>query len=387
MVPTAPAELLGDANVDAVYGPALDGVPTTPAPTSVALLLATAHERIHGSPAAAHLGDGIVHVVGPDDSGPTDDRWVPTDESDLAVLAGAHSPVVLAGPGVVTQRAVAGLHALAVGANLGVLNTWGAKGVFDWRSRHHWATVGLQELDFALGGLAGADVIVTTGLVDAEAPPHLWTQYGRPVPVPPLALGPLAERWSRPRSELEYPRLRTELGAVTQAGWAAATTPIQPSLATRDYADAYGGRGVVAADPGTAGYWVARTFTTTEPGMVHVPARADLRGFAPAGALVSRLRNPNRPALAVVDGPVSDAAEAVVETADRLGAPIAVEVWDPDGEALDPDAHRARLARLARLGPGERSTVVTLATDSRQLDRMIDVAGPIVAWSERSAVP
>jgi hypothetical protein len=29
----------------------------------------------------------------------------------------------------------------------------------------------------------------------------------------------------------------------------------------------------------------------------------------------------------------------------------------------------------------ERPTVVTLATDPAQLDQMIDVAGPIIAWT------
>ena len=55
-------------------------------------------------------------------------------------------------------------------ASLGVLNTWGAKGVFDWRSRHHLATAGLQEHDFALAGLGDADLIVATGVDPDEAP-------------------------------------------------------------------------------------------------------------------------------------------------------------------------------------------------------------------------
>ena len=60
--------------------------------------------------------------------------------------------------------AVPGLHDLAVSAGIGVLNTWGAKGVFDWRSQHHLATIGLQADDFVLSGLDEADLIIATGL-------------------------------------------------------------------------------------------------------------------------------------------------------------------------------------------------------------------------------
>ena len=56
----------------------------------------------------------------------------------------AESVVVLAGPGVVRAQSVAGLHALA-GASGPACYMWGAKGVFHWQSRHHWATIGLQD--------------------------------------------------------------------------------------------------------------------------------------------------------------------------------------------------------------------------------------------------
>ena len=72
--------------------------------------------------------------------------------------------------------AVGGLRALAAAGRLGVLNTWGAKGVFHWQSRHHWATVGLQELDFELGGLGSADLVLVTGVDEREAPPRFWAQ-------------------------------------------------------------------------------------------------------------------------------------------------------------------------------------------------------------------
>jgi len=292
----------------------------------------------------------------------------------------AEHPVVLAGPGVVVDGAVAGLHALAAAASLGVLNTWGAKGVFDWRSRHHLATAGLQEHDFALAGLGDADLIVATGIDPDEAPPALWRGLAPVVEVAPGALDPLSERWGRPSADIPMPPLRTELARVTQEGWSSATTPLAPSLVTRHYAQALGSGGLVAADPGVAGFWVARTFATTELGGVQVPA-GGAAGFAVACAVVARLRSPCRPVLAVVDGPLREATdeptEATLAAAAGLGVAVPLAVWDDDGRALDPDEH---LALLQAAVLADAPEPIVLATDPAQLDRMVAAAGEVVAW-------
>jgi thiamine pyrophosphate-dependent acetolactate synthase large subunit-like protein len=298
--------------------------------------------------------------------------------------------MLLVGPGVVRGGgwAVPGLHALAAAANLGVLNTWGAKGVFDWRSRHHLATAGLQERDFELGGLAESDLVVASGIDLDEAPAGAWHR-GQVVEVEPGALGPLAEHWWRPHAPIAVPPLRAGLARVTQAGWASEAAPLPPSRVTLAYSRALGPGGLVAADPGAAGYWVARTFATTELGGAHVPGQADRHGFAVACAAVARLRIPARPVLAVVDGAsggaggaggagaVRDEVAEAMEVAARLGVAVPVEVWSGDGEPLDAAGHLARLQALAH---ADRSTTVTLATDPGQLARMVDVAGEVVAW-------
>jgi acetolactate synthase-1/2/3 large subunit len=406
-------ELLGRVlavhGVDAVYGDPLPGVHVTPAPVGVAPVLACAHERVHRTSAAVYargvltigtggpervIRDGAelleplrggaalridvdVFAAAPDRIPPAPARaeeWRDPDPSDVAPLAGAAAPVVLAGPGVVRGGAVAGLHAFATAGDLGVLNTWGAKGVFDWRSRHHWATVGLQADDFRLGGLGSADLIVATGVDPDEAPDAAW-QIAPVLAVPPALLSPLAEGWRRPRASLDVPPLRAGLAEVTQEGWASAAVPLQPSRVTLHYGEVFGSGGLVAADPGVAGYWVARTFSTTELGTVQVPGRAT-PGFAAASALVARLRQPSRPVLAAVDR-VDDATAAVLHAAAALGVPVPVEVWSPDGPSLGADDHLERLRHLA-LAPAPRPAL--LATDARQLDRMVGVAGPVIAW-------
>ena len=171
------------------------------------------------------------------------------------------------------------------------------------------------------------------------------------------------------------PPLRAGLAAVTQAGWERTAGPVPPTKVTQHYSQVLGDGGLVAADPGRAGYWVARTFATQHLGGVHVTAHRDHKGFAVACATVARRCDPRRDVLAVVDeldGPTLQA----LETAARLGIAVPVEVWADDGPTLDADAHEARLRALVRDG-GQAA----IATDPSQLDEMLAVAGPIVAWT------
>jgi hypothetical protein len=404
--------VLRAAGISTICGEAIPGLDVVGVrDPAVAGLLARAHARVLGLGAVHHRG-GVLAGTGGDlldvdhpadlvaavpwlaagngvrllfdldepaadiaPEAPVRDRWLDPGDEVVDALLAASDPIVLAGPGVVASGCVPGLHALAAAGSLGVLNTWGAKGVFDWRSQHHLATAGLQARDFELGGISDADLVVATGIDPLEAPARLWRDGGRSVvEVAPAALDPLAERWSRPGRPIEVPPLRAGLAAVTQEGWASTSTPLPPTRITRNYGLVGSAGGLVAADPGTAGYWVARTFATTELGGVIVPAERDASGFAVACCIAARLADPGRAVLAAVD----DAPLELLEVAASLGVAVPVEVWTPDGETIDAGEHARRLrsAVVAR-----HSSVVTVATDPTQLDRMIEVAGPVVAWS------
>jgi len=417
---------LREAGVGAVVGSILPGVPVVPvADPAVAALLARAHERIRHS-LAARSADGALEfgdvpprprvVSGPaelraavagavadvaagvgcrlelafDLTGPAGPLEclalpsagdaVPDVDSWRERLDAARNPVVLAGPGVVNARAVPSLHAFATAGGLGVLNTWGAKGVFPWQSAHHWATVGLQRDDFRLGGLADTDLIVAVGVDPDESPGHRW-RLAENIEVPPAALGELARRWRASGGVAEMPPLRERLAAVTQRGWELSSGPLPPSRVTRTYGTVVASRGgLVAADAGTAGYWVARTLGTTLLDSVVVPARAEGEGFAVAAALAARLAAPARPVLAVTDAPLGPHGRALLALGERLGLPVPVEVWDADGPRLDAEAHAARLAEAVY---GDGPAVLPLATDPHQLAEMLEAAGPVVAWTWR----
>ncbi len=413
------------SGIDATYGAPFGALEVVPVAVNVAPLLAAAHQRVHLARAAAHRGGGVFSLPGLDDepsrtievdsaeallaalpalssSGDVEvritldpdqpvqdsvpppvaprDNWLEPTEDALEAAGAATNVVLLAGPGVIWDGAVPGLHDLAVSAGVGVLNTWGAKGVFDWRSLHHWATVGLQADDFVLSELNRADLIIATGLDPAESPDHRW-RLAPALTVNPAGLAPLAERWrTHHRPPVTMPPLRARLAEVTQLGWRVAASPLPPSRVTMHYGECVTAGALVAADAGDAGFWVARTLGTTRLGAVIVPPRS-VPGFAAACVAVSRLRHPGRPALAVIDRADAEATAPIVEAAAGLGVGVPVEAWDPDGDRLDADAHRERLRRLVLGGLPAGDGPCTLATDPRQLAEMIGVAGPIVAWT------
>jgi len=368
-------------------GAGIDQVFEDPDPT-VASLLADAAGRLGPAPGAAWLPDQVLRISSR--PGPTVEPVVVRDPGDVssallaavdiagdvlpgttaikfdfdmdaarpadgrrAGLASRHVEIppvpsaariaVLAGPGVVRAGAVDGLRTLAVRAGLPVLNTWGAKGVFEWQSSHHAGTAGLQERDFELAGLGDVDLIIATGVDPDESPRVRWA-LAPVLHVDPAALGGLAAAWDRPTAVPEHPEIYTALAAVVMPMFE------QPGTPPHAVANAKAGLppgGVVIADPGPVGFWFARTFPTSELGSVVVPATV-APGFAAAGALVAGLRG--RQAVAVTAEPVDDATQAVLESAARREVVIDFNVW---GDNIEWSC----------------------------LDSLVAVAGPVVAWT------
>ena len=251
--------------------------------------------------------------------------------------------IVLAGPGVLRAGAVDGLRALAARAGLAVINTWGAKGLFDWQSPHHGGTAGLQERDFELCGFGDVDLIIATGVDPDESPRHRWA-LAPAVVVDPAALAPLAAAWDRPPDTPERPELYTAFSAVVMPMFEQPGTP--PHAVAQLKAELPPG-GIVIADAGPAGFWMARTFPTSELGSVVVPATT-APGFAAAAAVVAGRRR--RPAVAVTSAPTDATTGAVLEAAARRGMGVDLRAWDEN-------------------------------IDWSCLDSLVAVAGNVVAWT------
>jgi hypothetical protein len=284
--------------------------------------------------------------------------------------------LTVAGPGVVRDGQVEALQLFAAQAGCGVLNTWGAKGVLRWDSAYHVGTGGLQARDAELAGVFDADIVVAVGIDPDESPLADWG-LGQVLDVEPWQLPALAFTWPEPAGEPERSRLYLELSSALAPYYASEEVPLTPARAAADLAATRPPGALAVADPGPAGLWVARAFPTTEPGSVIVPATT-AEGFAAAGALVAGLDG--RPAVAITTTPVDETTHAVLELARGLGVEIVVLEWGAEDFRGSADELRELLASAWR---GELEGVVAVPVDLTQTSVLVEVAGPVVAWTNR----
>ncbi|MGZ4736846.1 MAG: hypothetical protein ACXV8R_14655 [Acidimicrobiia bacterium] len=253
---------------------------------------------------------------------------------------------MLVGPGVLRDRAVDELREFAAAANVGVANTWGAKGVFTWDSPHHLGTCGLQARDFELLGFAELDLLWVVGLDADESPPERYELGARVVPIQSGDLAAFATKIGRSSYPIEPPPLYERLAAVAQPGYVDERFPRHPARAVMELKQRLAPGAVVTAEPGPAGLWVARTFPTDAPGTVIVPAMA-VPGIGTAVALAAARRG--LPATAVAVEPLDDITRDLLALAEHLNAPLTLETWGDD-------------------------------VDLSLTALLVDAAGPVVAW-------
>jgi hypothetical protein len=284
--------------------------------------------------------------------------------------------VVLAGPGVIDESAIDGLRSLADAGDLGVANTWGAKGVFAWDSPHHLGTCGLQERDFELLGFADVDTIVVTGLSEDESPRERYA-LAPTIEVEPVELAAHAGRiraTESVRNEL-YPRL----AAVAQPGYVSTKVPLHPARAVADLGAVLPAGGLVSAEPGIAGLWVARTFPTpalTAGASRRVVVRS--RRFAAAAVrdAVVAARS-GRAAIFVTAGEPDPATTTELARAAEDGIDLVVVVWGEAGSFRSVDDHAARLRDALATGGVTRLDVPVALEDT---DLLVEAAGQVIAW-------
>lgn len=385
------------------------------ADADVALLLADADGRVGGGWGAAVLDGQLVHLssqpggtahpVTVGDLAGFDEllaslalRYEPATVAvqldldldapapDVAVVEPAAPPVVVTlspsmadlsmlavvGPGA-TRADAAAVERMAVRGGIGVVNTWGAKGVLRWDSPFHYGTVGLQARDLDLLELDEVDVVLAVGLDPDELGADAFA--ARPCQeVSPWQLDALLADWPAVRRDVaERPPFYGTVSAIVTPMYERSDAPLAPPRAALHLSGAAPTDGVVVADAGMAGFWLARTFPTGVPGSVVVPA-LDQPGFAVAAAIACGLAE--RPCIAVIDGPTDPSSEMMLEVAAQLGLPIAVQSW-VEG-AMTPDDH-VEACRRGFAGGGPHLDVV--GVDGSCVEPLLAELGEITAWS------
>ncbi|CAB4555392.1 unannotated protein [freshwater metagenome] len=325
---------------------------------------------------ALHLDLDLAEVIA-DDVGPTKQvERVPvlTLEKSLSAL----NIVILVGPGVIRANAVDGVRDFARTSSSGIVTSWGAKGVERWDSPFHFGTFGLQQGDALCTGLDQADLVILSGVDPAETPPHL-TENFLTQEVPPSQLHALVAGWTAstqlPQRPAEYEQLRDVITPMYESD----AVPLTPPRAALHLAGMLPERGIVVADPGAAGFWLARSFPTSFPENICVPA-SFTPGFAAAAALVCCLEG--RPYFAVSDQiggieGIDDVTAELLELAEQLEQGVALQLWGPEGQ-LENSASHIDLLQSELDAEHVRIDEIPVNVDATEdLER---VAGELIAW-------
>ena len=296
----------------------------------------------------------------------------PTDEAiahAARLIAGSDRPIILAGNGVLRQRAAPELRAFARGLHVPVAATFMGKGAVDDRSHLSLMAVGLQARDHVLSGFDRSDLVICVGYDLVEYAPSSWDPDGskrvihidtqpaeidaayRPSveligdiegtmrrlleAVQPTGVGgrDAGERHAS-REIVVHADLRTALLRELEVHASNDAFPITPQRAIADLRRALGPSDIVVSDVGAHKVWVARMYQAYEPNTVIISNGFAAMGIAVPGAIAAKLVHPERKVVALCGdgGFLMNSQE--LETAKRIGANICVVVWRDDGYGL-----------------------------------------------------
>jgi acetolactate synthase I/II/III large subunit len=296
----------------------------------------------------------------------------PTDEAiahAARLISASSRPLILAGNGVLRQRASDELRALARGLHIPVAVTFMGKGALDDRSHLSLMAVGLQARDHVLTGFDRADLVVSIGYDLVEYAPSRWNPAGtkpivhidtQPAEVDadylpsieligdiggtlrrlfeallPLGIGG-RDATARHESKeiLVNADLRVALLRDLQAYEADDGFPVKPQKAIADLRRALGPDDIVVSDVGAHKVWVARLYQAYQPNTVIISNGFAAMGISLPGAIAAKLVHPERKVVALCGdgGFLMNSQE--LETAKRIGANVTVVVWRDDGYGL-----------------------------------------------------
>ncbi|MDP9481907.1 MAG: acetolactate synthase large subunit [Chloroflexota bacterium] len=296
----------------------------------------------------------------------------PTDEAiahAARLISSSSRPLILAGNGVLRQRASEALRALARGLHVPVAVTFMGKGAVDDRSHLSLMAVGLQARDHVLTGFDRADLVVSIGYDLVEYAPSRWNPEGtkpivhidtQPAEVDadyrpaielvgaidgtlerlfeellPLGIGGRsATERHESKETLVNADLRVALLRDLQAFEADDGYPIRPQKAIADLRRALGPDDIVVSDVGAHKVWVARLYQAYQPNTVIISNGFAAMGISLPGAIAAKLVHPQRRVVALCGdgGFLMNGQE--LETARRIGADVTVVIWRDDSYGL-----------------------------------------------------
>ncbi len=301
--------------------------------------------------AAMTIDDIPLQVHQPALPGPAETRVARA----AALISQARHPIILAGNGVVRARAGEALAEFATRLNIPVANTFMAKGIIPFKHPMALGSVGLQANDYVSCGFSRADVVICVGYDLVEYHPHLWhptrdrtvihidsqpsevdAHYVPAVGVVgdiELSLAYIAER-AAPHEGYRLRPLREALVAEMRQHAEDRGFPLKPQKVIWDLRTVLPLDDIVICDVGAHKMWMARMFRCEHPNTCIISNGFASMGIAVPGAIAAKLAYPERNVVAVTGDAGFLMNSQELETAQRLGTPFVVLIWNDGGYGL-----------------------------------------------------
>jgi acetolactate synthase-1/2/3 large subunit len=279
-------------------------------------------------------------------------RTVPADEEirqAAEAINQAKKPIILAGNGVMRQRAWDALLQFTETANIPVVNTFMAKGVLPSEHPLTLYTVGLQAKDYVLCGFDVADLIITIGYDFVEYLPKYWNDEvmnkvvhidSQPAEIDAyyplqvelvgdigLTLQKLTNQVKKKDLWPEVGQLRKRIVEELHASDNTSGSPIIPQRIIADIKKAEKGEAIVISDVGAHKLWVARMYQPDKPNHTIISNGFASMGIAIPGAMAAKIAYPEKPVVAVTGdgGFLMNGVE--LATAKRLGLAFVIVIF------------------------------------------------------------
>jgi acetolactate synthase-1/2/3 large subunit len=281
----------------------------------------------------------------------------PGDRVEFAaeLISEARDPIILAGNGVIRNRAWKHLADFSRKLNIPLANTFMAKGVIPFKHPMALGSAGLQAHDYVSCGFDRADLIICIGYDLVEYHPYLWhptrdrkiihidmshAEVDEAYDVEVGVVGDIKHSLMR-IGELATPHeghlmrpLRKALIKEMNQHAEDDSYPVKPQKIIWDLRTAMDLEDIAICDVGAHKMWMARMFRCEHPNTCIISNGFASMGISVPGAIAAKLVHPDRNVVAVTGDAGFMMNSQEIETAVRLNLPMVIIIWNDGGYGL-----------------------------------------------------
>ncbi len=276
-------------------------------------------------------------------------------ENAAKIISDARNPIILAGNGVIRNKAWQQLADFAKRLRIPVANTFMAKGAIPFKHTMALGSAGLQANDYVSCGFNRADVIICIGYDLVEYHPFLWhpTQDRTIIHIDqsPAEVDAYYSVEVGVVGDIKHSLLRIMEIATPSTGSAMRalrkaviedmnqhkddnSVPMKPQKIIWDLRTAMELEDIAISDVGAHKMWMARMFRCEFPNTCLISNGFASMGIAVPGAIGAKLALPDRKVVAVTGDAGFMMNSQEIETALRMNTPFVILIWNDNGYGL-----------------------------------------------------